>query len=577
MREEKVFAKFIKHGDFSEENIEELKDTLLLKDSQLIRKTFKLLNDEIAFLDKELYYKGMIENCIEFLSCICNEKNFKEEDVIINRKRIKKSREAILAYAHKYNDDELLQAANKLDEIILDKGINLKDLVRLLKKLIDKKEDFNIIKRLLNTNKGVLIMDKNELFDYTFDKAINSIKISTPDIYYYIALLKIFYSSKIDLKHYLERLNNETDESNDFANEIYYILHGHKRQLSREQIISKYGVYTELDTINIINPEKTIQDDDLILSIDATGTTVRDDALSIKKSGDKYIVGIHIAAPGLIINPGTYIDMQARNNFECIFLPDGGTKILNGNIENALSLNKNTYRHVISMYVVLDSDGFVVDYKIIENDIKINENFDFSEADILLNQTGYIQNKLHLLSEVADLLEMRNSKKYIYWEKKENSSLDNEPRPHKSDKIVSELMVLYNSLIATTACNSYIPYVYRTQSNTYLNNLVKKLGIEVDDEAKKVIDNIYLKSRYSEVPIFHSGLNLPIYSHSSSALRRYPDLYNQQLLNAFYFKNINMDFNPDEHKRLIEYFNQRSIELSLMGSEYIRALKPKKD
>ena len=161
--------------------------------------------------------------------------------------------------------------------------------------------------------------------------------------------------------------------------------------------------------------------------------------------------------------------------------------------------------------------------------------------------------------------------------KKENDSLDKEITSHRSDRIINELMVLYNNLIANLACENGVPYVYRTQNNAYLENLIKKMEIPIDEETEKIVKSIYLKSKYSSIPIFHSGLNLPMYSHSTSALRRYPDLYNQYLLHNFYFKDINMPFDEQYHENLVGYFNQRSIEIDLMKAEYIRALKLKED
>ena len=138
-------------------------------------------------------------------------------------------------------------------------------------------------------------------------------------------------------------------------------------------------------------------------------------------------------------------------------------------------------------------------------------------------------------------------------------------------------MVLYNHLISKIAYESNIPYVYRTNSGSYLNELVKQLDIQIDIETQKIIDNIYLHSKYSDVPGYHNGLNLDVYSHSTSPLRRYPDLYNLLLMHGLYFKDMNYEFDEEYHKALINYFNQRSIELSLMASEYSRALKLKKD
>ena len=101
-------------------------------------------------------------------------------------------------------------------------------------------------------------------------------------------------------------------------------------------------------------------------------------------------------------------------------------------------------------------------------------------------------------------------------------------------------------------------------------------NIKLDEEARKIINNIYLKGTYSAYPLFHNGLKLTFYSHSSSPLRRYPDLYNQFLLHYYIFKDIKFDFDSNEHLYLIDYFNQRSNELSLMCSEYSRALTLKK-
>ena len=45
----------------------------------------------------------------------------------------------------------------------------------------------------------------------------------------------------------------------------------------------------------------------------------------------------------------------------------------------------------------------------------------------------------------------------------------------------------------------------------------------LDESTLKVIHNIYLKSKYSNEPSFHSGLGLDVYSHSADPIRRYPD------------------------------------------------------
>ena len=575
MTDSEIFLKFVEIGTFSNYSINRLKETLSINDKRLLRNTFKLLNSEISYLEKSTNYIYIINNCIRLLNVICNNIEFDSEEKSINRNRIKKSREALLSYANKYNNEKILNAANKLDEIIIDKGIELEDLIVLIKRLIERKEDINIIKKLLNTNKGVLTMEDNILFDYTFNKSLLAIQNNTPDIYYYISLLKIFYSSTIDKTKYLNELNNICSEDNEFSNEIYYILHGQKRKLTEEEILDKYGIITNLNSINIITPEKYL-DNNYVLTVDSDGANVRDDGLSIKKDGNNYIIGIHITDPASFIKPNSDIDYQSKNNFSCTYLKETSIRMLSNNIENSLSLNKDNNRKVISMYVVINNEGKILDYTIKENIVRISENLNYSECDLILdNSSDDISTVIHNLYDVACILKQKNTFKYDYWNKKENNN-NNEVK-HNSDIIVNELMVLYNYLIAKEACESYIPYVYRTQSNSYLDNLAKKLNISITDDALKVLETIYLKSKYSEYPIYHSGLHLNLYSHSSSPLIKYPDLYNQYLLHKFYFKDLDFDFNEEKHKELIEYFNQRSTELSLMASEYSRALKLKKD
>ena len=82
-----------------------------------------------------------------------------------------------------------------------------------------------------------------------------------------------------------------------------------------------------------------------------------------------------------------------------------------------------------------------------------------------------------------------------------------------------------------------------------------------------------MDSKYCTYPRYHNGLQVPIYTHSSDTLRRYPDMYNLYLLHTFYFKNMNMNFDQQEFENLVSYFNQRNVELDLMESEYERALK----
>ena len=576
MKDTKKMINFVSKGLFDDNSIYDYQLDLELNDKRLIRDSFVFLKYLITNYENNEYDDNLLKNTVLLITIMCDRTEFNEEEIIVNRKRIKRARESILAYGNKYKNNNLLEIANKLDEIVLDKNINLDDLIQLIKKLIDKKEDVNIIKKLLNTNKGIIILNKNVIFDYVFDKAMDAILYNDSDIYYYIALLKIFYSTSIDKKKYIGILNKSIP-SNEFSNEIYLLIHGVKRALSPNEIVNKYGILTELNTVNIILPNKKTTNE-RIITIDSYNTKLRDDALSIKKDGNNYIVGIHIANPGKYIEEGSMIDYQAKNNFKNMYIQYGGTRIFPNNLEEIFSLDEKKYRPAITMYIVFDSSFKILDYYLKENIIKVSDNLAHEQCDLLIddrykNDLSIILNNLFHL---AKYLDSKNQKKKDYWNKKTTGSLDNDNISFKSDMIVSELMVLYNSLIATIACNNNVPYIYRTQNNSYLLTLANKLDIELDESTKNIINSIYLPSKYSSIPLYHHGLNLSIYSHSADPLRRYADLYNQYLLHLFYFKDKNFDFDYDEYLKLIDYANKRSMELSLFKGEYSRALKIEK-
>ena len=577
MQNNELYNKFVKKEDYSLESIIEFELFALMKHKQLIRKTFKQLNSTLGNFENNEIIIHYIENYVNLLSIICDIVEFNEEEVIINKNRIKKSREAILAYANKYNNEKLFECANKLDEIVLDKNINVDDLITLIKKLIDKKEDINIIKKLLNTNKGAIILNHNVLFDYTFNLAMNSIKDNSENIYYYIALLKVFYSTTIDKNKYIDILNSITDDKNEFANEIYMILFGIKRGLKPDEILDKYGVLTNLKGQNIYLPNKKAKNG-IIITIDEDKTKVRDDAISIIKDGNKTIIGIYITDVGSYVEPYSEIDKQALNNYKCLYLSNTSTRLFSSNIETSISLNKNRNRKVLALYVVFDENAKIEDYFLKEEVISVSDNLTYNSVDLILDnfKRCEIEHELKELYSIACSLDRKNIKKKEYWERKNKQTHQEVHKEHKSNKIVSEFMILYGHLLAKLMCENSSPFVYRTQNSSYIDSLVKKLNIKLDESTQKIIDNIYLPSRYSNIPLFHNGLNLDMYCHATDPSRRYSDLYNQYLVHKFYFNDKDFDFDYDEFLNYIEYFNQRNVELSLMRAEYSRALKIQK-
>lgn len=569
------FYNFIAYGNFSDENIEYLKQDTGNNDTQLIRNAFERLQDLIKGFNGTEYEIGIIENTITFIKVICSKQKFSEFEIRTNKNRIKRRRAELINCREesKLFKKELLSLINKLDEIILDKNIDPDSLRELVKKLIDKKEDVNIIKKFLNINKEAIV-DSVELFDIVFNKALESIQNNSRDIFYYITLLKIVYTSKINVKEYHNRLMSIG--KNKWKNEIEYIINGLRRPYDTERVLNKYDIVAEPQEYSIINIKKT-NHNEKIITLDEYRTNLRDDAISITKDGNLYIVKIYVTDVGGIIKPNSPADLVARNNFKCICLPDNRIDIFNPAIETRLSLNENQPRKVMALTVVFTNDGKIVDYHLNKENIIVKKNLTYSQGDRIIRSLSddEFYNDLNDLKTLANTLRLANKAKKEYWHKKD-AIKDNSIHLFESDIIVGELMHVYNKLLPRIASDNHSPYVYRTQEKEYITSLMKELNIEINDWTKNIINGLYLDSKYSSVPRPHHGLREKKYSHSSAPARRYVDTYNQYLTHQFYFKDIPEFFDSETFDDMVEYFNQRDLELSLMNAEYIRAFELKR-
>lgn len=562
---------FILYGNFTNEAIDlYLEDTgcskrLMLKD------VYRALLTDLNTFKNDDYHTTIIKNGVDLFCLLCDTINFTREEVDVNRKRIKKLREPILIILKDNSNSTLLDSANQLDEIVLDKNIDADALAKLIITLIDKKEDVDIIKKFLNINKETLMTKNNELFDYVFFKAIRALETESRDIYYYITLLKLLYSSKIDKDKYLRFLHNSTSKNNLFSYEIYLIINGVKRGLSTDEILEKYGIITNIPNGPIIKVKGLARDENII-TIDGTKTFLRDDGLSIRKDGNKYIVGIYVADAARSIPKNSNLDLNARNNYKCLYWKGSRTRMFPSKVENALSLDEGKQRGVITLYVVLNDSGEILDYYIENNNIVVSQNLTYMQTEDILEHlyTNGFERRINELFTIAKALECKNQNKEAYWQKKERSKKLERYQKLKSDVIVREFMSLYNFLTSKIAKDEGIPFYYRIQDDEYISGIVEGMGMYVDDYTRKILDNVYLESVYSTVPSKHAGLGYPYYGHSSDPLRRYPDFQNQYLFHQFLFKDMECDFDEYEFEEMAKYFNQRSIELSLLKGEFER-------
>jgi exoribonuclease-2 len=90
-------------------------------------------------------------------------------------------------------------------------------------------------------------------------------------------------------------------------------------------------------------------------SIDDSQTTEIDDALSVTGLGTGTVrLGIHIAAPGLVLAPGDAIDQVARQRLSTVYMPGYKITMLPDEVVSRYTLEEGRACPAVSLYVTLD-------------------------------------------------------------------------------------------------------------------------------------------------------------------------------------------------------------------------------
>lgn len=260
-------------------------------------------------------------------------------------------------------------------------------------------------------------------------------------------------------------------------------------------------------------------------SLDDIGTTEVDDAFSVQRlDGERLRIGIHIAAPGLGIAPGSELDAIARERLSTAYMPGTKVTMLPADVVAGFSLDEGGERVSVSLYVDYSSaEGVLLNTRQsrIER-LPVAANLRHAALDALNDafEAGEVkglpyEEELRLLWRAASRLEAGRGRPassaqhldYSFYVEDGRVRIVRRRRGSPLDKLVSELMILVNRSWGELLAERDVAAIYRVQS----------VG----------------KVRFSVHPEAHEGLGVSGYAWMSSPLRRYVDLLNQwQLLAA---------------------------------------------
>ena len=316
-----------------------------------------------------------------------------------------------------------------------------------------------------------------------------------------------------------------------------------------------------------------------IFTIDGADTKDIDDAVSIKKFGDFYELGVHIADVSFYVKPNSELDKDALQRATSVYYANRVVPMLPKELSNGIcSLNPQEDRLAFSCIMVIGLDGTLQDYAFKKTVIRSRVKGVYAEINCLLNgekdsalleKYAGCMDSVFLMKELAAILsankksrgapqiETSESKLII---SEEDICVDVKARGRgESESIIEEFMLMANQAAAAVGRMKEIPFVYRIHEDPSpekiqnLQELMTKLGIalpefsrlkprhladilekEKDSKLFPVVNKMVLRSmakaKYSIEPVGHFGLVLKDYAHFTSPIRRYPDLAIHRIL-----------------------------------------------
>nr|XP_022318579.1 helicase with zinc finger domain 2-like isoform X2 [Crassostrea virginica] len=206
-----------------------------------------------------------------------------------------------------------------------------------------------------------------------------------------------------------------------------------------------------------------------VFTIDPEGSQDLDDALSIEKEGDLFIIGIHIADVSVVVKKDDQIDLEARER-ACTFYPGQGMNAYHMLPEplsnNVCSLIPGVSKPTLSVMITMSKSGKVLKNCIKKTSIKSCRKYTYAEVQSIIN-AGYpdkespeveLQNDILQLFGISKCIRQKRAGTGFFFfpvETKLNDNKDSVVNSKEAHYLVEEFMVLSNTMVAVYLSNIF--------------------------------------------------------------------------------------------------------------------------
>ena len=324
---------------------------------------------------------------------------------------------------------------------------------------------------------------------------------------------------------------------------------------------------------------------EMIITIDGDDSKDFDDAISLRKIGKHYLLGVHIADVSHYVKEGSPLDKEAIARGTSVYLVDRVIPMLPHKLSNGIcSLNPDVDRLTISCMMEIDEYGEVLNHNIVPSVIHSKHRMTYKNVNKILKHDKDIMREY---SDIVDLCFTMKELSLILRRKRDaNGAIDFDAPEAQvivngkgkavdvvlrergtSERIIEEFMLLANMTIAEHFFHMSLPFIYRVHEhpkkkklqqfvtiasrfgykikgsldNVYPAQLSAILEASLDKPEHTIISTLMLRSmqkaRYDENCLGHYGLAEEYYTHFTSPIRRYPDLLVSRMIHEYLFNN----------------------------------------
>ncbi len=467
----------------------------------------------------------------------------------------------------------------------------------------------NILKRDLKNVVGEMVKDKKTLAFKPDDEKLNiAVKLTKESMKGCVEGHKVIISiiKEIGNRTFLGKVEKIIGHKNDPGVDILTIAakHSIETEFSEEVKRELKNIPDEVCENDLIG--RTDLTKEMIFTIDGDDTKDIDDAISVKRDGKNYVLGVHIADVSNYVKVGSALYDSAFSRGTSSYLADTVIPMIPHQLSNGIcSLNPEVIRLTISCVMTIDGNGKVISYDIFPSYIKSRKQMTYKNVNKILDENiipegyGEFADTLKLMHELSKILRQEKiNRGYIDFgideakviQDENGKAIDIVKRVQGTgEKLIEDFMIAANETVATHISNLDLPFIYRVhdlpnaEKIEDFSNLIKQMGYQIHTNLNKItpvtmqkllnefrdkdefviLSDMLLRSMkkaiYSTNNIGHFGLASKNYTHFTSPIRRFPDLTVHRLLRTYLFENrIDMETINFNAKYLIDVADHSS-------------------